>query len=111
MPQFENRPNARRALAAAALMLIAAGPAAAYDELVEKREFVMENFVTEQGETIAEVRIGWEAYGELNAARDNAILIAHFDAGPLGIQRSRRPSFAIQRKAEVDVVGALQRQV
>ena len=81
MPQFENRPNARRALAAAALMLIAAGPAAAYDELVEKREFVMENFVTEQGETIAEVRIGWEAYGELNAARDNAILIAHFFSG------------------------------
>ncbi len=63
------------------LLLAAGGPALAYDEPVEKREFVLRDFTTEQGETIAEVRIGWEAYGELNAAKDNVILICHYFSG------------------------------
>lgn len=49
--------------------------------LVEKQEFVLPNYTTVGGETIAEVRIGWEAYGELNEAKDNAILITHFFSG------------------------------
>lgn len=49
--------------------------------LVEKRVFTTENFETYAGETIAEVNVGWEAYGELNAAKDNAILITHFFSG------------------------------
>jgi homoserine O-acetyltransferase len=69
------------AAALAALVAVPAMPALAYDEPVEKREFVLENFTTEQGETIPEVRIGWEAYGEPNEARDNAILVTHYFSG------------------------------
>ncbi|WP_113907541.1 E22 family MetX-like putative esterase [Aliidiomarina celeris] len=49
--------------------------------LVEKQEFVTTNFETFGGEVIPEVRVGWEAYGELNAAKDNVILITHFFSG------------------------------
>ncbi|RUO18741.1 homoserine acetyltransferase [Aliidiomarina iranensis] len=49
--------------------------------LVEKQVFSTENFTTFGGETIAEVNVGWEAYGELNAEKDNAILITHFFSG------------------------------
>lgn len=49
--------------------------------LVKKQVFSTENFQTYGGETIAEVKVGWEAYGELNAAKDNAILITHFFSG------------------------------
>ncbi|MGQ7249506.1 E22 family MetX-like putative esterase [Halomonas sp. V046] len=45
---------------------------------VEKQVFEMPSYTTLGGKTIAPVRVGWEAYGELNAARDNAILITHF---------------------------------
>jgi homoserine O-acetyltransferase/O-succinyltransferase len=69
-----------RALVATAL-LAAATPAVALDELVEKQVFELDEFTTIGGETIRDVRIGWEAYGELNAARDNAILITHFFSG------------------------------
>lgn len=48
---------------------------------VEKQEFVTENFTTFGGEAIPEVRMGWEAYGELNEAKDNVILITHFFSG------------------------------
>lgn len=65
------------ALAVAAMAM----PAAAYDRLVEKQVFETADFVTQGGETIAEVRVGWEAYGELNAARDNVVLITHFYSG------------------------------
>ncbi len=63
------------------LLLAAATPAFAGGMLVEKREFVTEDFTTFGGETISEVRVGWEAYGELNAARDNVILVTHFFSG------------------------------
>ncbi len=72
--------SALRALCAAALVASAA-PAYAYDELVEKQIFELEEFTTVGGETIRDVRIGWEAYGELNEARDNAILVTHFFSG------------------------------
>src|SRR5690554_6071216 len=49
--------------------------------LVEKQAFVTTNFETFGGEVIPEVRVGWEAYGELNAAKDNVILITHFFSG------------------------------
>jgi len=62
-----------------ALVLVA--PAAAGELLVEKREFVSRDFTTFGGKAIPEVRVGWEAYGELNEARDNAILITHFFSG------------------------------
>ncbi|EKV27082.1 Homoserine O-acetyltransferase [Caenispirillum salinarum AK4] len=66
---------------AVAVGLLAAGPAAAYDELVEKQVFDMPEYTTAGGETIAPVKVGWEAYGTLNEAKDNAILITHFFSG------------------------------
>lgn len=45
---------------------------------VEKQSFTFENYTTLGGEVIPEVTIGWESYGELNAAKDNVILITHF---------------------------------
>lgn len=56
-------------------------PALADDMLVTKQVFELPSYTTEGGETIQDVRIGWEAYGELNEARDNAILITHFFSG------------------------------
>ena len=70
-----------RTWTAAATALALAAPAAAYDGIVEKQVFEMGAYTTVGGEEIAEVRVGWEAYGELNEARDNVILITHFFAG------------------------------
>ncbi|WNL39653.1 homoserine O-acetyltransferase [Halomonas sp. PAMB 3232] len=72
-----------------------ATPLFAFDGLVDKQTFEIENFTTQSGETIPEVRVGWEAYGELNEARDNVILITHFFSGT---------SHAAGRYAESDVL-------
>lgn len=61
--------------------LLMAGAAHAWDGLVEKQVFEMEEYTTRSGETIADLAVGWEAYGTLNEARDNAILITHFFSG------------------------------
>ena len=53
----------------------------ATEMLVEKQTFTTTNFTTVGGKTIPEVTIGWEAYGELNEAKDNVILITHFFSG------------------------------
>lgn len=66
---------------AIALTMLMAGPAAAYEPLVEKQEFTLTDFVTRGGETIPEMRLGYETYGTLNEARDNAILIPHYFSG------------------------------
>ncbi|MCC5902576.1 MAG: homoserine O-acetyltransferase [Halomonas sp.] len=63
------------------LGLLAASPLLAWDGIVEKQVFEMQEFTTQGGETIPELAVGWEAYGELNDARDNAILITHFFSG------------------------------
>ncbi len=63
------------------LLLLAAAPAFADGLIVDKREFVSEDFTTFGGETIPEVRVGWEAYGELNEARDNVVLVTHYFSG------------------------------
>ena len=55
--------------------------ATAYEPIVDKQVFEMASYTTVGGETIQDVRIGWEAYGTLNEARDNAILVAHFFSG------------------------------
>ena len=49
--------------------------------LVEKQRFALESFTTENGQTIAPLQVGWEAYGRLNADKSNAILITHFFSG------------------------------
>jgi homoserine O-acetyltransferase len=69
----------------AALVLVvlagAAGPALADDMMVEKQVFEMGPYTTAGGETIADVRVGWEAYGTLNEAKDNVVLITHYFTG------------------------------
>lgn len=49
--------------------------------LVEKQAFEIKNFKTENGALISPVKVGWEAYGELNADKSNVILITHFFSG------------------------------
>ncbi|WP_408608856.1 E22 family MetX-like putative esterase [Aliidiomarina halalkaliphila] len=64
------------------LLITACSPAAVQAlPMVEKQEFVTHNFTTFGGEVIPEVRVGWEAYGELNDAKDNVILVTHFFSG------------------------------
>lgn len=73
--------TSRYALMIASLGLLTAPPLSAFDGIVEKQRFRLENFTTQGGETIPQVDVGWEAYGELNDARDNVILITHFFSG------------------------------
>lgn len=49
--------------------------------LVKKQTFTTQNFKTFGGKSIAEVKVGFESYGTLNAKKDNAILITHFFSG------------------------------
>ena len=49
--------------------------------LVAKKIFELPELTTLSGKTIANVRIGWESYGTLNADRSNAILVCHFFSG------------------------------
>ncbi len=68
---------------AVALSLFVALPfaASAQDLIVEKKTFSMPSYTTTGGETIKDVKIGWQAAGTLNADRSNAILITHFFSG------------------------------
>jgi homoserine O-acetyltransferase len=68
---------ARCGLALTAL-LIAAAPALALDAVVEKKTFTLPSYTTTSGKTLKDVKVGWEAYGTLNADKSNAILITHF---------------------------------
>ncbi len=69
-------------LAIAAVLATTVGSRSeAYDGLVEKKVFSMPAYSTVGGETIKNVQIGWESYGQLNEAKDNAILITHFFSG------------------------------
>src|SRR5947199_9756014 len=63
------------------LVLLVAMPAWAYDGIVEKKTFAMPAYATVGGTTIKGVRVGYETYGTLNAARANVILVAHFYSG------------------------------
>ncbi|MAD75766.1 MAG: homoserine acetyltransferase [Rheinheimera sp.] len=49
--------------------------------LVEKQAFEIANFKTENGALISPAKVGWEAYGKLNADKSNVILITHFFSG------------------------------
>jgi homoserine O-acetyltransferase len=48
------------------------------DPILEKKTFELPSYTTAGGATIKNVKIGWEAYGTLNADKSNAILITHF---------------------------------
>jgi homoserine O-acetyltransferase len=70
----------RTALIAAGLIL-AASSAGAYDGIVEKQSFTIPEFTTQGGDTVRDMRLGYETYGRLNEARDNVILVTHFFSG------------------------------
>ncbi len=67
------------ALAAFALLL----PSVSFsqDLIVEKKTFEMPSYTTVGGQTIKNVKIGWQSAGTLNADKSNAILITHFFSG------------------------------
>src|SRR5215469_15381417 len=56
-------------------------PAWALDDIVPKQSFALATYVTVGGQRIPDVRIGYETYGTLDAAKDNAILVPHFFSG------------------------------
>jgi homoserine O-acetyltransferase/O-succinyltransferase len=49
--------------------------------LVSKKIFELSELTTIAGDTIHDVRVGWESYGELNADKSNAILVCHYFRG------------------------------
>lgn len=63
------------------LLLFFSQNTAAETMLVKKQTFEMTNFQTQNQQNIAKVRIGWEAYGTLNADKSNVILITHYFSG------------------------------
>jgi len=68
----------RRALLLAALGAALALPASAQELIVEKKTFTIERYTARNGGVVAPMRIGYQTAGQLNAAGDNAVLIAHF---------------------------------
>src|SRR5207249_12291201 len=60
------------------LVLLVAMPAWAYDVIVEKKTFAMPAYATVGGTTIKGVRVRYERYGTLYAARCQLVLVAHF---------------------------------
>ena len=69
----------RAATLAAALALQLSAPA--FDGPVNKRTFALPSYTTVGGKVIRNVKVGYETYGTLNAAGDNAIFIPHFYSG------------------------------
>jgi homoserine O-acetyltransferase len=68
-------------IAAAAVAGLLAFSNACAQLLTEKKFFTLPQYTTAGGKTIKNVRVGYETYGKLNAAGDNAIFIAHFFSG------------------------------
>jgi len=64
-----------------AALAATATPVPAYDGTVEKKTFTLPSYTTVAGKAIKTVRVGYETYGTLNAAGDNAIFIPHFYSG------------------------------
>lgn len=63
---------------AALAACLSATSALAYDKPVEKKVFSLPSYTTVGGKTIKDVKVGYETYGTLNAAGDNAVFVAHF---------------------------------
>jgi len=65
----------------AAAMFVLSGAARGYDGPVEKKVFSLPTYTTVGGRALKSVKVGYETYGKLNAAGDNAIFIPHFFSG------------------------------
>jgi homoserine O-acetyltransferase/O-succinyltransferase len=68
-------------IAACAIAVLLASSSALAQLLTEKKFFTLPRYTTAAGKAIRDVRVGYETYGKLNAAGDNAIFIAHFFSG------------------------------
>ena len=68
----------RFAIAFAVLLVSAAAQA---QLLTEKKFFTLPQYTTTGGKAIKNVRVGYETYGKLNAAGDNAVFVPHFFSG------------------------------
>lgn len=66
---------------AAALAALLVCSSALAQLLTEKKFFTLPQYTTAAGKTIKAVRVGYETYGQLNAAGDNAVFVAHFFSG------------------------------
>jgi homoserine O-acetyltransferase/O-succinyltransferase len=68
-------------LAAGAILALLVCTNALAQLLTEKKFFTLPQYTTAGGKTIKNVRVGYETYGKLNAAGDNAVFVAHFFSG------------------------------
>ena len=71
----------RRSRYLAVFVVLLLSSFASAELLVVKQKFETTNFKTFNGETIKQVAVGWESYGQLNNKKDNVILITHFFTG------------------------------
>jgi homoserine O-acetyltransferase len=67
--------------ALALLAALALADSALAQLLTEKKFFTLPQYTTAGGKTIKNVRVGYETYGKLNAAGNNAIFVPHFFSG------------------------------
>lgn len=68
-------------VAAGAIAVLMPLVASAQELIVEKKTFTLPSYTTVGGRTIKDVKVGWEAYGTLNADKSNAVLVNHFFSG------------------------------
>jgi len=78
---FHRVPARALAVAAIAAAMFLALPAVAFDGIVKKEVFTLPTYTAVNGKVIKVVRVGYESYGTLNAAKDNVILICHYFTG------------------------------
>lgn len=70
-------------------------PLAQAELLVQKQQFELKEFKTQNGKTIQNVKVGWEAYGTLNADKSNVILITHYFSGTSHAAGKYQPTDAV----------------
>ena len=68
-------------VAVAALAALFVSGSALAQLMTEKKFYTLPQYTTVGGKTIKSVRVGYETYGKLNAAGDNAVFVAHFFSG------------------------------
>ncbi len=72
---------AKAAIALASALALTPAIAQQGDMIVAKKVFELPIYTTVGGQTIKNLRIGWESYGALNEAKSNIVLVTHFFSG------------------------------
>ena len=85
-----------------ALVAFVPGAFAQAPLITEKKFFPLPQFTTQGGKPIKNVRVGYEAYGKLNAAGDNAVFVPHFFS-----PRKRTLTLASQRSDPSSILTSL----